>query len=117
MSASVLGGLQHQVSEPRPRRHARRALGGVDPREFAPEVVLMRGLRRQARHLVSAGHNTNCHTAGVDQVDRHAAERLGQRADSGTGRLGQPQHIRLVLCGVCGCDESRPGTSPDQHAG
>jgi len=100
-----------------PRRLARRALRGVDPLQFVPKVVLRRGLRRQGFQLVNAGHHTNRHTAGIDQVDRHAAERLGQRADSGAGRLGQSQHIGLILRGVCGCDESRPGTSLDQHVG
>ena len=72
---AVLGGLQHQMPEPlHPCRLARRALGDVDPLQFVPKVVLMRGLRRQGLQLVSAGHHTDRHTAGIDQVDRHAAE-------------------------------------------
>jgi len=75
----VLGCLHHHVSEPlHPRRHARWALRGVDPPEFVPKVELVRRLRRQGLKLMSAVHHPDCHTAGVDQVDRHAAERLRQ---------------------------------------
>jgi len=34
----------------------------------------MRGLRRQRIQLVSAGHDPHRYTAGIDKVDRHAAE-------------------------------------------
>ena len=57
-----------------PRRLARRALRGVDPLQFVPKVVLRLRLRRLGFQLVNTGHYTDRHTAGIDQVDRHAAE-------------------------------------------
>jgi hypothetical protein len=71
----VLGRLQHQMSEPlHPRRLAWCSLGGVDPPHFVPKVVLLRWLRRQGLQLMSAVHDTHRHTAGIDQVNRYAAE-------------------------------------------
>jgi hypothetical protein len=72
---AVLSRLHHHVPEPlHPRRLARRALRGVDPPEFVPKVELVRRLRRQCLQLMSAVHHPDRHTAGIDQVDRHAAE-------------------------------------------
>ena len=82
-----------------PGRLARRALRGVDPLQFVPKVVLRLRLRRLGFQLVNTGHYTDRRTAGIDQVDRRAAELLGQRAGFGAGRLGQAQHIGLVLRG------------------
>ena len=45
---------------------------GLQPLELLNRAVPQ--LPRQGRQLVNAGHDTDCHTAGIDQVDRHAAQ-------------------------------------------
>jgi hypothetical protein len=49
-------------------------LRGVDPGEFVAKVEPMWRLRGHSLELVSAVHHPDAYTAGIDQVDRHAAE-------------------------------------------
>ena len=79
------------------------------------EVEGLRRLSRQRGELTSARDHANRHTAGIGQIHREAADRIGQRAWLRAVGGGQPPHIGLVGRQERRADESRCCAAADEH--
>ena len=90
-------------------------LGCVGAPQLGPEVEGLRRLSRQRFELTHARNDANRHTAGIHQIDREPADRLGQGARRRTVGVGQPPDVSLVRGDECGTDESRRWPAADQH--
>ena len=56
---------------------------------------------------MGAGDDLHGHPTRVDEVDRQAADVLGQGPHGGARGVGEAQHVDLVLCGERHADEPR----------
>ena len=93
----VLGGLQHDMSEPlNACRHPGRALRRVGAVELVTDVEDVWLLVHQLGQLVHACHHADGETARVDEVDADPSDRLGQRFGGCTRDVGQPKHVGVV---------------------
>ena len=66
--------------------------------------------------LVRARDHPQGNAAGVDQINRHPAQGLRQRAHGGPGRIGQPQQVGVFGGDKSRADEPRTRATADQHA-
>ena len=113
----VLRRLHHQVAQSlHSRGHARWTLGDVGAPHVVSEIENVGRLVRQCGQLVHAGDDAHRHSAGVDQVDRQAADVFRQRPRGSAGFVGQAQHVDLVARPKRHAGESRARSAAQDHA-